>query len=95
MTPAASPQAELDNGASIAALRRFNDNLANLTAENWGAAGPGAGREAARVWAVAGAPPKDCSQRESRGVVGQSAHASGLARLRAHRGPPAAAPGAC
>lgn len=29
-------QAELDNGASIAALRRFNDNLANLTAENWG-----------------------------------------------------------
>ncbi|GAB4824090.1 hypothetical protein N2152v2_011136 [Parachlorella kessleri] len=28
-------EAELDHGASIAALRRFNDNLANLTAENW------------------------------------------------------------
>ena len=29
-------QAELDHGASVAALRRFNDNLANLTVENWG-----------------------------------------------------------
>lgn len=36
---AAAIQAELDNGASIAALRRFNDNLANLSAESWGAPG--------------------------------------------------------
>lgn len=28
-------QAELDNGASIAALRRFNDNLRSLNATNW------------------------------------------------------------
>lgn len=30
-------QAELDNGAAIAALRRFNDNLAALPADSWGA----------------------------------------------------------
>ena len=29
-------QAELDQGASIAALRRFNDNLRALPAESWG-----------------------------------------------------------
>lgn len=28
-------QSELDHGASIAALRRFNDNLANLNAASW------------------------------------------------------------
>jgi hypothetical protein len=30
------PQAELDNGAAIAALRRFSDLLANLPADSWG-----------------------------------------------------------
>lgn len=30
-------QAELDNGAAVAALRRFNDNLAALPADSWGA----------------------------------------------------------
>lgn len=29
-------QAELDNGAAIAALRRFNNLLAALPAESWG-----------------------------------------------------------
>ena len=29
-------QGELDSGASVAALRRFNVALENLTAENWG-----------------------------------------------------------
>jgi hypothetical protein len=29
-------QAELDNGVSYAAMRRFNDNVANLSPENWG-----------------------------------------------------------
>ncbi len=29
-------QSELDNGASVAALRRFNVALESLTAENWG-----------------------------------------------------------
>lgn len=28
-------ESELDNGASVAALRRFNDNLRNLPAESW------------------------------------------------------------
>lgn len=39
LPPASLPrsQAELDNGASIAALRRFNDNLAALPAHSWGA----------------------------------------------------------
>lgn len=31
-----SAQAELDNGASVAALRRFNDNLRSLPADSWG-----------------------------------------------------------
>lgn len=30
------PQAELDQGASIAALRRFNTALQNLPADRWG-----------------------------------------------------------
>jgi hypothetical protein len=30
-------EAELDNGAAIEALRRFNDNLKSLPAERWGA----------------------------------------------------------
>jgi len=30
-------QAELDNGASVRALRRFNDNLRSLPAQGWGA----------------------------------------------------------
>lgn len=30
-------QAELDNGASVRALRRFNNNLRNLPAQGWGA----------------------------------------------------------
>ncbi len=30
-------QAELDNGASVRALRRFNDNLRCLPAQGWGA----------------------------------------------------------
>ncbi len=33
-------QVQLDNGASIAALRRFDRNLRALTLENWGAASP-------------------------------------------------------
>ena len=35
-------QAELDNGISIAALRRFNDNLRALPADQWGARPRGA-----------------------------------------------------
>jgi len=31
-----SLQAELDNGAGVAALRRFNDNLRKLPADRWG-----------------------------------------------------------
>lgn len=38
----AHTQAELDQGASIAALRRFNDNLRNIPAERWGEEGCGA-----------------------------------------------------
>lgn len=41
-------QAELDNGAAVAALRRFNDNLAALPADSWGARG---GHSAA-AWAA-------------------------------------------
>ena len=33
-------QGELDNGASVAALRRFNDNLRDLPAATWGAPPP-------------------------------------------------------
>lgn len=33
-------QVQLDNGASIAALRRFDRNLRALTLENWGAGPP-------------------------------------------------------
>jgi hypothetical protein len=29
-------EAELDNGAAIEALRRFNENLKNLPADRWG-----------------------------------------------------------
>lgn len=36
-------QAELDNGAAVAALRRFNDNLAALPADSWGASTSTAG----------------------------------------------------
>jgi hypothetical protein len=34
-----SLEAELDNGSSIAALRRFSDNLRNLPADQWGECG--------------------------------------------------------
>ena len=37
LLPLSLVQAELDNGAAVAALRRFNNNLAALPAENWGA----------------------------------------------------------
>ena len=36
LCPSADLQSELDNGASIAALRRFNDNLSSLPADTWG-----------------------------------------------------------
>ena len=36
LRPSADVQSELDNGASIAALRRFNDNLSSLPADTWG-----------------------------------------------------------
>ena len=36
LCPSADVQAELDNGASIAALRRFNDNLSSLPTGTWG-----------------------------------------------------------
>ena len=49
-------QGELDNGAAVAALRRFNDLLANLPADSWGEGGGGGGgegnREARAVRAV-------------------------------------------
>jgi hypothetical protein len=44
--PVPSPmysQAELDQGASIAALRRFNDNLRAIPADRWGGCGGGGG----------------------------------------------------
>ena len=54
--PAHPAQAELDNGASIAALRRFNDLLANLPAGSWGEAEP-----AGAVMGPHGKPCVPCS----------------------------------
>ena len=55
LRPSADVQSELDNGASIAALRRFNDNLSSLPADTWGErsrrgrAGRGAGAQGVKL----------------------------------------------